>query len=350
MLLADMGAEILRIERREASMEIVESSNVLNRSRPSLTLDLKKAEVRDFVLELCEQADVLVEGLRPGVTERLGLGPAEVLERNPSLVYGRMTGFGQEGPMSQRAGHDINYISISGALWAMGRSGERPLPPLNLVGDFGGGSLFLVFGIVSAVLWSRATGEGQVVDAAMVDGSASMMAMTHSLINAGAWKEERGVNTLDSGAHFYEVYETKDHRYIAVGAIEPKFYAELLKGLGLAAADLPQQMDRAQWPAMKIRFTEIVATKSRDEWTEIFSGTDACVTPVLSPREAAHHPYNAARNVFVTDGNVQPQPAPRFSKTPGKIREISKEVQVDLAMWGVTDERWKSLRDAGALA
>ena len=233
MLLADMGADVLRLERGDSSSERTLSWDLLNRSRYSVAVDLKNDAGRDLVLELCEQADVLIEGFRPGVTERLGLGPDDVWRRNPRLVYGRMTGYGQRGPLSQRAGHDINYIAISGALWPVGREGERPVPPLNLVGDFGGGSLFLALGVVSAVLSARTSGEGQVVDAAMVDGSASMLAMTHSFMNVGVWHEERGVNLLDTGAPFYEVYETKDRQFIAVGAIESKFYEQLLEGLGL---------------------------------------------------------------------------------------------------------------------
>ena len=264
-----------------------------------------------------------------------------------------MTGWGQEGPLAQRAGHDINYISVAGALWAIGREGERPVAPLNLVGDFGGGSLYLVFGVLAAVLSARATGEGQVVDVAMVDGVASLMALTHGFMNMGYWTEERGVNLLDSGAHFYEVYETSDHRFMAVGAIEEKFYDELLAGLGLADATLPDQFDRSQWPAMKERFASIFAQRSRDEWTEIFADTDACVTPVLAPREAARHPYNTERNVYSLTGDVQPQPMPRFSSTPGAIRSApglpGSGTRAGLASWGIEDERIDELRRIGAL-
>jgi len=289
-----------------------------------VAVDLKNDSGRELVLQLCEQADVLIEGFRPGVTERLGVGPDDVWKRNPKLVYGRMTGYGQEGPLSQLAGHDINYISVSGALWPLGRAGDKPVPPLNLVGDFGGGALFLVFGVLAALLHARETGEGQVVDTAMVDGAASLTTMTHAFMNMGYWNEERGVNMLDTGAHFYEVYETSDGKYMAVGAIESKFYAELLQGLGLSNAELPAQMDRDQWPAMKERFTEVFLTKTRDEWTAIFEGTDACTTPVLSPSEAAHHPYNAQRNVFSTQSARQPNPAPRFSKSPGPKLELHR--------------------------
>jgi alpha-methylacyl-CoA racemase len=309
MLLADLGADVLRLERGDADAEPSTSWDVLNRSRHSVAVDLKNPSGRDLVLELCEQADVLIEGFRPGVTERLGLGPGDVRTRNPRLVYGRMTGYGQQGPLAQRAGHDINYIAVSGALWPVGRSGQSPVAPLNLVGDFGGGALFLAFGVVA-------------------------------------------VNILDSGAHFYEVYETMDARFVAVGAIEPQFYEALLAGLGLDAASLPAQLDRAQWPSMKERFATIFHSKTRDEWTEIFADVDACVTPVLSPREAAHHPYNTERGVFATDGPVQPQPAPRFSKTPGSIgqppRTPGSGTREGLASWGISEERLAALRSAGA--
>ncbi len=352
MLLADLGADVLRLERGNADAEPVTTWDVLNRSRHSVAVDLKNDAGRELVLELSEQADVVIEGFRPGVAERLGLGPDDLWSRNPRLVYGRMTGFGQDGPLAQRAGHDINYIAVSGALWPLGRTGERPLPPMNLVGDFGGGALFLAFGVVAAVLSARTTGEGQVVDAAMVDGTASMMAMTHAFLNSGYWHEERGVNILDTGAHFYEVYETSDQKFVAVGAIEAKFYEALLRGLGLSGEQLPAQMDRAQWPAMKAKFAEAFSAKSRDEWTEVFAEVDACVTPVLSPREAAHHPYNVARGVFATGDVVQPSPAPRFSKTPGSIRQPPRSAgsgtREGLASWGISDERQAALRSAGA--
>jgi alpha-methylacyl-CoA racemase len=352
MLLADLGADVLRLERGNVDADATTSWDLLNRSRFSVAIDLKCEAGRDLVLELCEQADVLIEGFRPGVTERLGLGPDEVRSRNARLVYGRMTGYGQEGVLAQRAGHDINYIAVSGALWPLGRAGERPTPPMNLVGDFGGGALFLAFGVLAAVISARTTGEGQVVDAAMVDGSASLLAMTHSLLNSGYWLEERGVNILDTGAHFYEVYETSDQRYVAVGAIEAKFYAELLVGLGLTDETLPAQMDRSSWPEMKTRLSTIFVTKTRDEWTEVFSDVDACVTPVLSPREAARHPYNTERQVFGVDDVVQPQPAPRFSRTPGAIVRppgaAGSGTREGLASWGIDDERQAALREAGA--
>jgi alpha-methylacyl-CoA racemase len=352
MLLADLGADILRIERGDADADQEPSWDLLNRSRPSVAVDLKSDAGRELILELCEQADVLIEGFRPGVTERLGLGPLDVAPRNPKLVYGRMTGYGQVGPLSQRAGHDINYIAVSGALWPIGRKGERPVPPLNLVGDFGGGSMFLVFGVLAAVLSARATGEGQVVDAAMVDGSASLLTMTHAMMGAGFWHDERGTNLLDTGAPFYDVYETSDGQYMAVGAIEAKFYDALLQGLGLDGADVPAQFDRDAWPAMQERFAGIFLQKSRDEWTETFVDVDACVTPVLSSREAAHHPYNTAREVFSTEGVVQPLPAPRFSKTPGALGQRPAKpgsgTKTGLASWGVDETRQAALRARGA--
>jgi alpha-methylacyl-CoA racemase len=352
MLLADLGADVLRLERGDADADHETTWEILNRSRPSVAVDLKNPAGRDLVLELCEQADVLIEGFRPGVTERLGLGPADVAKRNPRLVYGRMTGYGQVGPNAQRAGHDINYIAVSGALWPMGRRGEAPVPPLNLVGDFGGGSMFLVLGVVAAVLWARTTGEGQVVDAAMVDGSASLMALSHSLMNAGFWHEERGSNLLDTGAPFYEVYETKDARYVAVGAIEAKFYDELLRGLGIEGSELPAQFNRDAWPAMKERFATRFREKTRDEWTEIFADVDACVTPVLSPREAATHRYNTERDVFSLEGDIQPRPAPRFSKTPGAIGrspgKAGSGTREGLLSWGIDAERQEKLRENGA--
>jgi alpha-methylacyl-CoA racemase len=352
MLLADLGADVLRLERGDANANHETTWEVLNRSRPSVAVDLKNTAGRDLVLELCEQADALIEGFRPGVTERLGLGPEDVAARNPRLVYGRMTGYGQVGPNAQRAGHDINYIAVSGALWPIGRKGEAPVPPLNLVGDFGGGSLFLALGVVAAVLSARTTGEGQVVDAAMVDGSASLMALTHSLMNAGFWHEERGTNLLDTGAPFYEIYETSDHQYMAVGAIEAKFYEELLRGLGFDAATPMNQFDREQWPTTKGIFAARFLEKTRDEWTEIFADVDACVTPVLSPGEAARHHYNTSRNVFFLDGDVQPQPAPRFSKTPGAIGrspgKAGSGTREGLLSWGIDLQRQETLRAQGA--
>ena len=353
MLLADLGADVLRFERANPDATDEPYFDLLTRSRPSVALNLKHDDSRELILELSEQADILIEGFRPGVTERLGVGPDDLLARNPRLVYGRMTGWGQDGPLANQVGHDINYIAISGALWPVGRAGERPVPPLNLVGDFGGGSMMLVFGVLAALVSARSTGVGQVVDAAMVDGSASLLTMTHSFLNAGLWHEERGANLLDSGAHFYEVYETSDKKYVAVGAIEPKFYAALLDGLGLSSEDLPAQMNRNEWPNMKARFAVIFATKTRDEWTEVFKGTDACVSPVLSPREAAQHEHNVVRGVFQGGETLQPSPAPRFSKTPGALRRApttpGSGTREGLRAWGLTSERIDALQASGAL-
>jgi alpha-methylacyl-CoA racemase len=352
MLLADLGADILRLERGNAQAANEPSWDLLNRSRDSVAVDLKNPEGKALVLRLAADADILIEGFRPGVAERLGLGPDDIHAVNSKLVYGRMTGWGQDGPLAQRAGHDINYIALSGALWSIGRSGERPMPPLNLVGDFGGGGMLLAFGLMAALVNARNSGEGQVVDAAMVDGAASLMAMTYSFMGAGLWQEERGTNILDTGAHFYEVYETADGKYVAVGAIEKKFYEELLSGLGLTGAELPNQMDRTQWPAMKERFATIFATKTRDEWTAIFEDVDACVTPVLSPTEAATHRHNVARGTFSTTGTLQPNPAPRFSKTPGAIRSQATAAgagtTTGLSRWGLSAEEIDSLGAAGA--
>jgi alpha-methylacyl-CoA racemase len=353
MLLADLGADILRLERGDPDASPGVTTELLNRSRPSVAINLKNDAARELVLDLCEQADVLIEGFRPGVTERLGLGPDAVLARNPRLVYGRMTGYGQGGgPLSKRAGHDINYISISGALWVIGREGEKPVPPLNLVGDFGGGALFLAFGVLAAVYSAQRTGEGQVVDTSMVDGTASLQSMLHGHMNGGSWLEERGVNLLDTGAPFYEVYETKDAQYVAVGAIEPQFYAALLQGLEIGADELPPQWDRDQWTSTKKRFEAVFLTKTRDQWTEIFENVDACVTPVLSPREATTHRYNVERAVFVNDGAPQPAPAPRFSRTPGSIglppRTAGSGTREGLRSWGVSEERIDELQSVGA--
>jgi alpha-methylacyl-CoA racemase len=352
MLMADLGADVLRLERGGDSSTRVISDDLLNRSRPSLGVDLKTDAGRDLVRELSEKADAVIEGFRPGVMERLGLGPDDLLSRNPRLVYGRMTGYGQSGPLAHRAGHDINYIAISGALWPLGRAGEPPTPPMNLVGDFGGGALFLVMGVLAAIISARSTGEGQVVDAAMVDGSASMLTMMQSFVNAGYWQEERGVNILDTGAHFYDVYETSDQKYVALGAVEAKFYEELLRGLGLDSSELPAQMDRTQWPAMKLRFASLFATKTRDEWTAIFADVDACVTPVLSPSEAAHHPYNTERDVFMLEPVIQAQPAPRFSATPGSIvawpaADVPREA---LRRWDLSDDDIQALRRSGTIS
>ncbi len=365
MVLADAGADVLRIDRSTGRPAgTIEGAptpertgphwDLLNRSRPSVAVNLKHPQSVDLVLDLVADADGLVEGWRPGVAERLGLGPDVCLARNPRLAYGRMTGWGQDGPMAQQAGHDIDYIALAGALWSIGRAGERPVPPLNLVGDFGGGGMLLAFGLVAAILGAQRSGRGQVVDASMVDGAASLMTMTYAFRQLGLWTEERGANILDTGSHFYEVYETADGKWFAVGAIEPPFYAELLEVLGLQSEQLPAQQDRAQWPAMKERFAAIFKTATRDEWAERFAGTDACGAPVLSPWEAHRHPHNAARGTFVeVDGVLQPGPAPRFSRTPSSVQRppsvAGQDTDAALSAWGVEKTRIASLRSAGAI-
>jgi alpha-methylacyl-CoA racemase len=358
MLLADAGAEVIRLERAPAGGALAPPGpywDLLNRSRPSVGIDLKRPEAVELVLDLVEQADVLVEGFRPGVVERLGVGPDDCWARNRALVYGRMTGWGQDGPLAETAGHDIDYIAISGVLWQIGRTGERPTPPLNLVGDFGGGGMLLAFGVLAALVDARQSGQGQVVDAAMTDGSISLATMMFALRQLGNWKEERGTNMLDTGAPFYEVYETADGQYFAVGAIEPQFYRELLVGLGLDGEDLPAQSDRDRWPEMKERFAATFRTKTRDEWAAVFDGTDACASPVLSPWEAHEHPHNQARGTFVeVDGLVQPGPAPRFSRTASAISRPPSPAGADteegLAAWGVDTGRIAALREAGAVS
>lgn len=320
MLLADMGADVVRIERPGLRPLIPQSPDFLERGRSAVTLDLKTAQGRDEALELIARADAVIEGLRPGVMERLGLGPDPALVRQPALVYGRMTGWGQTGPLAQSAGHDINYIAITGALHAIGGA-DAPVPPMNLLGDFGGGSMYLVMGMLAALLHARATGVGQVVDAAIVDGTLGLMTMIYSLANAGVWRDARGENLLDGGAPFYGVYACKDGGHLSVGALEPQFYAAFVAGLGLDPADLPDQHDRAGWPRMRAAFAARIATKTRDEWDAVFAGTDACVAPVLSLAEAPAHPHNAARGAFgETGGALQPAAAPRFSHTPAVAR------------------------------
>jgi alpha-methylacyl-CoA racemase len=353
MLLADLGADVIRIDRAGgAGNPLGEGAwNFMHRGRRSAAVDLKAPEGRELVLRLCERADALIEGFRPGVMERLGLGPREVAERNPRLVFGRMTGYGQDGPLSTVAGHDLNYLAISGALGAMGRTGEKPPIPLNLVADFGGGGMLLALGIVSAVLEARTSGQGQVVDAAMVEGSALLTTMFHAMRAAGLWNDTPGTNLLDSGAPFYEVYACADGKYMAVGALEPQFYAELLRRLELDPDELPQ-WDQPRWPEHKARLAAVFATKTRDEWAALLEGADACATPVLGLVEAASHPHTVARGAFVeVDGKVQPAPAPRFSRTPAAISSAPSEPGADtdavLADWGIDDVA--GLRDAGAV-
>lgn len=316
MMLADMGADVVRVDRPADRGQA--GPDLLNRGRRSIRIDLKRPGGIDVARRLLADADGLIEGFRPGVMERLQLGPTAVLEHNPKLVYGRMTGFGQDGPLAGAAGHDIDYIALSGVLGAIGRAGERPVPPLNLVGDFGGGGMLLAFGMVCGLLEASRSGRGQVVDAAMVDGSALLSTMMWSMAATGMWKlDEKAANLLDGAAPFYDTYLTADDRYMAVGAIEPEFFTELVGGLGLEVSELPDQYDRRSWPEIRRRFTERFAQRSRDEWTSIFDGRDACVTPVLTFAEAPLHEHNAARATFVDVAGVQqPAPGPRFSLTP----------------------------------
>jgi len=320
MMLADHGAEVIRVDRAAAAPALfgAPEKDVLNRSRTGISVNLKDPEGTALVRRLCRSADGLIEGFRPGVMERLGLGPDVLLNDNPKLVYGRMTGWGQSGPYSHTAGHDINYIALSGALHAIGRAGQKPLPPINLVGDFGGGGMMLAFGMVAALLKARESGTGQVVDCAMTEGSAVLMSMMYSIRSSGHWSDERGSNIIDSGAHFYDTYETSDGEFISLGAVEPQFYRQLLELLGLSNDDEFQaQMDKRRWPRLKDRLTVLFKTRTRDEWCMVFEGTDACFAPVMSMAEAPAHAHNAARNAFVEiDGLVQPAPAPRYSATP----------------------------------
>jgi alpha-methylacyl-CoA racemase len=321
MMLADMGAEVVTLDRVGAKKNM---KSVAGRGRRMVELDLKDAGAIAQVLDLLADADALIEGFRPGVMERLGLGPDVVLARNPKLVYGRMTGWGQEGPLAQAAGHDINYISLTGALAAIGPA-DRPVPPLNLVGDFGGGALYLVVGVLAALLEASRSGKGQVVDAAMCDGAASLMSMFFDMAAIGRWGGGRETNFLDGGAHFYGVYECACGNFISIGSIEPQFYALLREHAGLTDAAFDAQMDRNAWPALKAKLTEIFKSKTRDEWCKIMEGSDICFAPVLTMAEAPKHPHMAARNIFVErHGVTQPAPAPRFSRTPSAIREPEK--------------------------
>jgi alpha-methylacyl-CoA racemase len=358
MMLADMGADVVRVDRTQkvtGGDPAHPPLDLLGRGRRSVGVDLKHPEGAGVVLKLTEHADVLIEGFRPGVMERLGIGPEECMARNPRLVYGRMTGWGQEGPYADAAGHDINYIALAGALDPIGRAGERPVPPLNLVGDFGGGGMFMAYGVVCALLEAGRSGRGQVIDAAMVDGAAVLTTFIHSLRAIGLWTDERGTNLLDTGAHFYDVYETADHRFVSVGSIEPQFYAELLRLSGLDGEELPGQMDRSQWPALKDRVAEVFRTKTRDEWCALMEGTDVCFAPVLSMGEAPAHPHNLRREAFVEVAGVpQPAPAPRFGRTPGAIGRppphAGQHTEDTLAEWGFTAGEREKLRQAGAIA
>jgi alpha-methylacyl-CoA racemase len=353
MMLADHGAEVIRIERPGATGRVPPSTEILLRNRRAVAIDLKKPEGTAVLRDLARTADGLIEGFRPGVMERLGLGPDILLADNPKLVFGRMTGWGQTGPLAKTAGHDIDYIALAGALHAFGRAGEKPTPPINMVADFGGGGMFLAFGMVSAILHAQRTGQGQVIDCAMVDGAAVLMSMIWSLRAGGVWRDERGVNLLDTGAHFYDTYETSDGKYLAVGAIEPQFYAEMRRLAGLADdPDLDSQMAFYAWPDMKKKLTAVFRTRTRDAWMELFDGTDACVAPVLSMQEAPEHPHNQARATFVEVGGVtQPAPAPRFSvSTPEPPRMATGDAAADtdalLKALGYTAEQIAGLKEA----
>ncbi len=355
MMLADMGAEVVRIDRASSAGQAARGIDILARGRKSIAVDLKNPEGVVTVLKLIDQADALIEGFRPGVTERLGIGPDVCLERNPRLVYGRMTGWGQTGTLAEAAGHDINYISLTGALHAIGEKGGKPVPPLNLVGDFGGGGMLLAFGIAAALVERGTSGKGQVVDAAMTDGSALLMNGVFGMMNTEHWVHERGSNMLDSGAHFYGTYETQDGKYISIGSIEPQFYALLLEKSGLDAInDLPRQMERAEWPAVQMQLTEIFKTKTRDEWDEIMLGTDICYAPILDFNDAINHPHNQSRDTFVTvDGIHQAAPAPRFSRTPPETpaSAVAPGAQTDdvLSQFGFDEGEIAALRDSGAV-
>ena len=356
MVLADLGADVLRVDRADRSgPEARTPVDPLVRGRRSIGLNLKDPAGVDLLLRLIEGADVLVEGFRPGVAERLGFGPEECARRNPRLVFARMTGWGQEGPLAPTAGHDIDYIGISGALAPIGRAGERPVPPLNLVGDFGGGGMLLAVGVLAALVERERSGLGQVVDAAMVDGSALLTSFIYGMRATGTWRDERGSNMLDGGAPWYDTYETADGGYVAVGAIEPQFYAALLDGLGLGGADLPGQLDPSGWPELRRRFAEVFASRGRDEWAEVFAGTDACVSPVLSMAETAGHPHAVARNAFIDVGGVtQPAPAPRFGRSPAGQPTPPPRPGADtdavLADLGLSAAQVVDLRAAGVVA
>jgi alpha-methylacyl-CoA racemase len=361
MLLSDMGAEVIRVDRAMMVGQDTDRDgndarfNLLSRGRRNIAVDLKNPAAVDAVLRLIDRADALLEGFRPGVMERLGLGPELCLARNPKLVYGRMTGWGQDGPIARTAGHDINYIALSGVLHSIGEAGGPPVPPLNLVGDFGGGALYLAMGVLAGIISARSTGRGQVIDCSMVEGSASLMMMMYGALASGAWTEERGHNRTDGGAHYYRVYETKDGEYVSVGAIEPQFYALLLKHTGLEGETLPEQTDRAHWPEMQARLARIFKEKTRSEWTEIMQQTDICFAPVLRMSETLEHPHNVHRESFVEiDGIAQPAPAPRFLGTPTRVQRpparVGEHTEAILRDWGFSADEIADLHRSGAVA
>jgi alpha-methylacyl-CoA racemase len=357
MMLADHGAEVIRVDRLSRTHGHPEPEReILNRSRRSIQVDLKSPEGREIVVRLCSTAAAVFEGYRPGVMERLGLGPDVLTAKNPQLVYGRMTGWGQDGPYAAMAGHDIDYIALSGALHGCGPAGQRPSPPMNLVGDFGGGGMMLAFGLLAAILHAQKTGKGQVVDCAMSEGSAVLMAMIYSLYAQNRWIDARGVNLLDSGAHFYNTYETADGKYIALGAIEPQFYEELLQRIGLSGDEaFARQNDADGWPALRTRLDALFRTKTRDEWTRLLEHTDACFAPVLSLEEAPRHPHNRARNAFVNvEGMLQPAPAPRYSQTvnasPQPMKTGAGVTDDLLRRLGYSDAQSMALRERNVVA
>lgn len=352
MLLSDMGAEVIRVDRAVAQKG--RPRDVLTRGRKSIAVDLKSEAGKEVILKLCESSDALFEGFRPGVTERLGIGPDQCMARNEKLVYGRMTGWGQEGPMSQAAGHDINYIALIGALHAIGETGGKPVPPLNLVGDFGGGGMVLAFGLVCALLEATRSGKGQVVDTAMVDGAAALMAMFFTMQAGGAFSMDRGTNLLDGGAHFYGTYETSDAKYISLGSIEPQFYSLLVEKAGLDPDKFSAQMDSSKWGEFKAELTNVFKTKTRDEWCDIMEGSDVCFAPVLALDEVHKHPHNIARNSFIDiDGVIQPAPAPRFSRSEVAVSHGSRLAGEDsivvLQEAGLGDAEIKELISSGTV-
>lgn len=353
MMLSDLGADVIRVDRK-SSAGAGTPFDILNRGRRSIAVDLKNPDAVETVLRLVEKSDALIEGFRPGVMERLGLGPDICLKRNPKLVFGRMTGWGQEGPLAHAAGHDINYISLSGVLHSIGRPGECPVPPLNLVGDFGGGGMMLALGVCAALLEAQKSGQGQVVDAAMTDGSAALMAIIFGLKAMGVWTNNKGTNMLDGGAHFYDAYECSDGKWVSIGSIEPQFYALLLEKTGITDDQFKAQMDRDAWPELKKKLADVIKTKTRDQWCEIMEGSDVCFAPILDLDEAPKHPHNTARKSFVEiEGVTQPAPAPRFSRTasdtpkgPPKAGQHTDEV---LQEFGFSGEEIEKLRNAAAV-
>jgi alpha-methylacyl-CoA racemase len=357
-LLADMGAQVIRVDRTAPSGLGISGKNpafdVLGRGRKSISVDLKNPNGVEAVLRLVESADALVEGFRPGVAERLGLGPDVCMARNEKLVYGRMTGWGQDGPISHAAGHDINYIALSGVLYSVGNKDSGPIPPLNLTGDFGGGAMFLAFGVMAALWEVQRSGKGQVVDTSMLEGSAYLMLPIYGMHGSGFWSDVRGTNILDTGAPFYGTYECADGNWVSIGSIEPKFYAELLEKTGMDKMNLPPQMDRESWPEVIETYRAVFKTKTRAEWCEIMEGSDICFAPVLSMTEAPHHPQNVARNAFVdVAGVTQPAPAPRFSRTQAKAGGpapvLGQDTSEGLAEWGFSEDEIATLLATGAV-